>query len=161
MKHVTLLVILCAGFAGCASGPSYKTYTTALTPPPKGDARVWFYRPSKLFGTMTQPEVFINDTAIGKCQPGCFFYVDRKPGDYTVQCTTESAEKTQLTLKENQVQYIRLTVLPGATFLHVAPKPVTETDALKEIQSCKLITAGGINVNWKPPEKRIATEVKQ
>lgn len=142
-----------AMMVGCATGPDFATYTSTLSPPKSGESRIWFYRPSKVTCSAVQPFVYVNDTPVGKSQPGCFFYVDRPPGAYELRCSTEWADKTQLTVVLNQVSYVRLSLLPGLFVGHILPKPVPEKDALKEIQTCKLITADGMNKDWKPPAK--------
>lgn len=162
MKYLTLIAVVCGAIlGGCATGPDFKTYSSALGAPKEGEARIWFYRPSKMFGSLIQPDVFMNEARVGKCQPGCFFYVDRKPGDYTIQSTTEWADKTQLTVNLNRVHFVRLTVFPGAFVYHVAPKVVSESDGLKEIQSCRLITADNMNKDWKPPAGATLPEEKK
>ncbi len=156
-KLVLLASLACVALAGCATGPDFKTYSSTLSPPKEGESRIWFYRPSKMFGCAVQPVVFINDTPVGKAQPGCFFYADRLPGTYELRCTTEWADKAQLTVVENRVDYVRLSMLPGVFVGHVLPDVVPEDKALKEIQNCRLITADGTNANWKPPEKLDST----
>ncbi len=139
--------------AGCASGPDFKTYTATLPPPDAGKSRVWFYRPSRVAGSMVQPMVNVNATPLFKAQPGCFFYCDMAPGQYEVKCATEWADKGQLTVVENLPSYIRLNLLPGLFVGHILPKQVTEDQGLKEIQGLHLITADGANKEWKPAAK--------
>jgi hypothetical protein len=152
-KFVLFAALACVALAGCATGPDFKTYNSTLSQPKEGESRIWFYRPSKIIGCAVQPIVFINDTPVGKAQPGCFFYADRPAGTYELRCTTEWADKAQLTVVENRVDYVRLSLLPGVFVGHILPKVVPEDEALKEIQSCHLITADGMNANWKPPER--------
>ena len=153
MKKSTMFACLAgiATLAGCATGPDFKAYTSGsrLTPPKDGEARVWFYRPSKFIGSAVQPTVYLNGVEVGKAQPGSFFYADRPEGTYEVKCTTEWADKTQLTVVRNNVHYVRLTMLPGVLVGHVLPKVVPEEQALKEIQKCRLITADGRNKDLK------------
>lgn len=139
--------------AGCAGGPDYKTYAGTLNPPRPGEARIWFYRPSKMMGSMVQPTVYMNDTPVAKAQPGCFFYADKAPGTYEIKCSTEWADKAQLTVVENRTEYVRLSLLPGVFVGHILPKVVPEEQALKEMQGCHLITADDMNKNWTPPQK--------
>jgi hypothetical protein len=139
--------------AGCASGPDFKTYSETLAPPKGGESRVWFYRPSKMFGAAVQPTVYVNDVPLFKAQPGCFFYTDKVPGSYEVKCTTEWADKAQLTVVQNQGAFVRLSMLPGLFVGHVLPKCVSEEQGSREIQSCRLITADNLNKDWKPPQK--------
>jgi hypothetical protein len=153
-NRLNLLASLCclSVVAGCATGPDFKTYSSNVPPPKEGESRVWFYRPSKMLGSAVQPIVYINDTPIAKAQPGSFFYADKGPGTYELRCTTEWADKAVLTVIQNQVCYVRLSLLPGLFVGHVLPKVVPEKDALSEIQNCRLITADGMNQNWHPAE---------
>jgi hypothetical protein len=149
-NYIVCLVAV-AFTAGCASGPDFKTYGSTLNPPKNGESRVWFYRPSKMMGSAVQPTVYINDAPLAKAQPGCFFYADKPPGTYELKCSTEWADKAQLTVVENCAAYVRLTLLPGVFVGHILPKVVPEEQALKEIQGCRLVTADGMNKDWKPP----------
>ena len=151
-KPVLLASLVCvATLVGCATGPDFKTYSSTLTPPKEGESRVWFYRPSKMIGSAVQPTVYINGSPTGKAQPGSFFYADKPTGTYELKCSTEWADKAQLTVVQNQVHYVRLTMLPGVFVGHVLPKVVPEEQGLREIQKCHLITADGMNKDWKPP----------
>ena len=154
-KNLLFVAAICISLlAGCASGPDFKTYTSTLTPPQNGDSRVWFYRPSKMLGAAVQPTVYLNEQGIGKAQPGCFFYVDKPAGTYEVKCSTEWADKAQLNVNANQVHYVRLTMLPGVFVGHVLPKVVKEEQGLKEIQGCRLITAGDRNKDWQQSQPK-------
>jgi len=151
MANYIVCLAAVALFAGCASGPDFKTYSSTLAPPKAGESRVWFYRPSKMLGSVVQPTLCINDSPVAKAQPGCFFYTDKPPGTYELKCSTEWADKAQLTVVENRAAYVRLSLLPGVFVGHILPKVVPEEQALKEIQGCRLITADGMNKDWKPP----------
>lgn len=146
-----LIAGLLAGLAGCATGPDFQTYRPTVPPPAEGKSRIWFYRPSKVFGSAVQPVVHIDGQPLAKAQPGSFFFADRPPGSYELKCTTEWADKASLTVLQNRVHYVRLTMLPGVFVGHVLPKVVTEEEALKEIGKCRLNTADGANRDWKPP----------
>ncbi len=107
------------------------------------DGRIWFYRPSKMFGAAVQPAVRLNEEKVGKAQPGAFFYADRPPGSYEVKCVTEWADKCQLNLAAKDTKYVRLGMMIGLFVGHVIPKEVDEATALKELKDCKLLSADG------------------
>jgi hypothetical protein len=144
---------LCLAFvalaAGCATGPNFKTYSATLAPPKSGESRVWFYRPSA-FGALVQPVVYLDGSPLFKAQPGCFFYADKPPGTYEVKCVTEWADKRLLTVVENAPAYVKLSPMIGLFVGHIIPNQTPEEKALKEIQGCHLITADGLNRDWKP-----------
>jgi hypothetical protein len=156
MKNTKIYITCLAAFviaSGCATGPDFKTYGGTLTPPRDGESRIWFYRPSKMMGSAVQPTVYINDSPVAKAQPGCFFFADKQPGTYEIKCATEWADKAQITVVPNRAAYVRLTLLPGVFVGHILPKVVPEEQGLREIQGCRLITADGMNKDWKSPEK--------
>ena len=145
MKNFTqiLLISVLATLAGCATGPAFSSYSKTVPPPKSGESRIWFYRPSKMIGFAIQPQVNINNVSVGKAQPGCFFYSDKPEGEYEIKCTTEWSDKLQLTVKQNSVYYVKLTILPGLLVGHIKPSLVPENKALKDIKGCNLITADG------------------
>ncbi len=149
MKPKILLSFLLAGLAlaGCATGPDFKAYSPTVAPLAQDQGRIWFYRPSKMAGSLVQPSVMLNEEKVGKAQPGCFFYVDRKPGDYEVKCTTEWADKCKLTLAPQETTYVRLGLMVGLFVGHIIPKEVPASEALKELEDCHLITADGANAD--------------
>jgi hypothetical protein len=98
-----------------------------------------------MMGSAVQPRVFLNEVAVGKSQPGSFFYVDRQPGSYEVKCSTEWASKCPISVSRNKVRYVRLTIGPGVFVGHIIPSEVPEEQALREIAPCKLLTADGAN----------------
>lgn len=140
MKNTTLSLSALALLAvGCATGPKFA----------ETEGRIWFHRPSKVIGSAVQPHVWVNGVAVGKAQPGCFFFVDRAPGTYEVKCATEWTDKFQLTLQARDEKYVRLTMAPGVFVGHVIPSEVDKAKAEKELAGCKLITADGANANLK------------
>jgi hypothetical protein len=143
---VALVLVTCAG---CATGPEYSKYSMTIKPPAPTDCRIWFYRPSKMFGSAVQPHVFLNGIVVGKSQPGCYFYVDRPPGDYEVKCSTEWASKTVLHVQAGDEKFVRLSIGVGVFVGHIIPSEVERDKGLKEISKCKLITADGANADLR------------
>jgi hypothetical protein len=141
------LLLAAAARAGCATGPDFKTYSATLPPVAETQGRIWFYRPSKIGGSLVQPEVNLNGEKVGKAQPGCFFYADRAAGEYEVKCTTEWSDTCKLTLATKETTYVRLGLMVGLFVGHIIPKEVGEADALKELEGCRLITADGANAD--------------
>lgn len=136
LQFAVALVLL----QGCASGPKFKDYAAKLPQPKQGDGRIWFYRPSKVFGVAVQPSVSLNGQKVGKAQPGGFFYTDKPAGSYEVACTTEWTHKCQLTLAAQSVKYVRLDMMIGVFVGHVIPREVDPATALKQLQNLQLMT---------------------
>jgi hypothetical protein len=146
-----LISILCLAFfvAGCATGPDFSKYSVSIPPTASGQGQVWFYRPSKMLGSAVQPHVFLNGENVGKAQPGCYFYVDRPPGEYEAKCSTEWSDTGKFTLAAGDEKYVRLTLGIGLFVGHIIPKEVDRATGLREIANCRLITADGMNANWQ------------
>lgn len=151
LNALRLALLLCASLSlvGCATGPTFAEYSPKLKPPAGNDGRVWFYRPSKMLGAAVQPIVYLNGEKVGKAQPGCFFFVDRKPGSYEAKCTTEWAHKANFTLAPREEKFLRLAIMPGVFVGHIVPKEVDRATGLKEIAECRLITADGANAELR------------
>ncbi len=113
---VSAVFLLCA--AGCASGPTYEEYSSAIDPPLPLDGRIYIYRTDAL-GAAVQPTVMVNGEKVGKANPKSFFYVDRLAGKYEVSASTKAARSLTLTLAEGEVKYVRLDVKMGLVGGHI------------------------------------------
>ena len=126
-------------FVGCASGPSYRQYADTIPPVLEGQSRIYLYRTTTL-GTAVQPQILVNDLAVGKAKPKGFFYVDLPPGDHVISASTEAERSLNINLDPNEVAYIRLEMKMGAFVGHVKPVLVDTTVGKSEIEKTKLIS---------------------
>jgi hypothetical protein len=127
----------CATLVGCASGPTFAEYRSTLPPCPKGEARVWFYRPAWV-GAAVQPNVNLDGAPVGKAVPKGFFHADTTPGVHQVSITTEWTHKRPITVPPNTDSFIRLNLFPGLFVAHIVPEQVPPPQALSEIQDLHL-----------------------
>lgn len=126
-------IALCAlmlVLTGCApSGPLYKEASSAFPALAADKGRTVFYR-SDYAGAVFTPEIQLNGRAVGKAERGGFFYVDEKPGKYTVSTPKEGDKKLTFNLAAKETKYIRSNVsLIGRTTLEL----VNAADAKKEL----------------------------
>ena len=98
-------------------------------------ARIYFYRTAVL-GAAVQPSVKLNGEKIGTAKPKGFFYVDRDPGNYEVETTTEVKRRLSLTLDKGVARYVRLNIAMGFFAGHVYPELVEDATGEKEIAKC-------------------------
>jgi hypothetical protein len=96
---------------------------------------LFIYRKTAL-GAAVQPEVRIDDEVVGKAVPKGFFYVDRAPGHYKVETSTEVDRALSLTLEAGETRYVRLNIGIGFFVGHVYPELVDDAVGMKEIQAC-------------------------
>ncbi len=113
---ITVEFLLCA--AGCASGPTYEEYSSAIDPPLPLDGRIYIYRTDKV-GVAVQPAVMVNGEEVGKANPKSFFYVDRLAGKYEVSASIKAERSLSLTLEEGEVKFVRLEVKMGLFVGHI------------------------------------------
>ncbi len=141
MKQTTclLLAIVCAAlFTGCATGKKFSDAKSTLPPLAADQGRIYFYRVTAV-GAAVQPAVKLNGEKIGTAKPkGCFF-VDRPPGNYQVETSTEVKRQLSLTLEKQQTRYVRLNLAMGFFVGHVFPELVDDATGEKEIAKCKLV----------------------
>ncbi|TAK94246.1 MAG: DUF2846 domain-containing protein [Verrucomicrobia bacterium] len=135
LKVLVLPAIAAMLVTGCASGPRYNEVKASFPPLPAEKGRIFFYRTAVL-GAGVQPSVKLNDTPVGSAKPKGFFYVDRPPGDYRVETSTEVSRRLSLTLEAGQTRYVRLNMAMGFFVGHVWPELVENATGELELVGC-------------------------
>ena len=136
---VLLLLLATTLLAGCAtSGPTYKQMQATLAPPAAGQGRIFIYR-TIVLGAAVQPQVKLNNAAVGSAVPLGFIYLDRPAGNYTISTETEVNRTLSLTLAAGQVRYVRLNISMGFFVGHVWPELVSDTEGQSDIADCHLV----------------------
>jgi Protein of unknown function (DUF2846) len=143
MKKLACFVLLATGllFSGCASGPQFTDVRNTLPPLAPDKGRIFFFRPSVL-GAAVQPDVKLNGDVVGSAKSKGAFYVDRAPGDFTVETSTEVTRKLSLTLDKGQTRYVQLNIAMGFMVGHVYPELVDASVGEAGLAKCKF-TGGG------------------
>jgi len=136
MKVAGGLLLLLA-IAGCATGPNYTDVMHSLPQMAGGSGRIYFYRSGGPFGAGIQPSVMLNGVKVGDSKPGGVFFVDRPPGNYEVNLTTEVERKLTFTLDAGQTRYVRMTVGLGVIVYRVYPELVDKDHAEAELLDLK------------------------
>lgn len=144
MKKLFKTILLASGLAifavGCASGPKFSEYRLTVPPPPAGQGRIWFYRPSAL-GAAVQPAVKLDDQVVGNAVPHGYFHVETLPGEHTVSATTEWTHKISINVNTNEDSYVRLSMMIGLFVGHVIPKEVPESQGTNDMKNLHLTSA--------------------
>src|SRR6266550_1931908 len=139
MKKLFCLLSI-AGIAmlmtGCATGPKYSEMSGSIPKLTQDNGRIYFYRTAML-GAAIQPAVKLNSQETGTAKPGGFFYVDRPPGNYIVETSTEVTRQLSLVLDTNQTRYVRLNISIGFFVGHVYPELVEGVVGEKEVSDCR------------------------
>src|SRR5208337_492753 len=131
--RLAFVIIITLLAAGCAtSGPKFTELSSSMANMPADTGRIYIYRTTVL-GAAIQPEVKLNGEVIGSAVPMGFFYIDKTPGDYELEATTEVTRKLSLTLEQGQKRYVRLSISMGFFAGHVYPELVDDEVAQKEI----------------------------
>ena len=122
--------MLVLAVAACApSGPLYKEAASTFPALASDKGRIVVYR-NDYAGAVFSPEIQLNGKTIGKVERGGFFFVDEKPGKYTVSTTKEGDKKLSFTLVAKETKYVRANVsLIGRTTLEL----INPIDAKKEL----------------------------
>lgn len=133
LAFVTIVALLAAGCA--TSGPKFTELSSTMAAIPSDSGRIYIYRTTAL-GAAIQPAVKLNGETIGDAVPMGYFYIDRKPGNYELETTTEVTRKLSLTLEQGQQRYVRLNISMGFLVGHVYPELIDDETAQKEIRNC-------------------------
>ena len=131
IAFVTVLIVVLLN--GCATGPKYSEVAATLGAPAADEGRIYIYRIAVL-GAAVQPDVKFDGVVVGQAVPGGFFYVDKPPGQYRIETSTEVDRHLSLTLDAGQVRYVRLNIGIGFFVGHVYPELVEPTVGQEEIQ---------------------------
>lgn len=132
----SILVIMASLYLlGCATGPEFSEVAPSLDTVTPETGRIYVYR-TAIFGAAVQPEVRLNGEVVGKAVPDGFFYVDREPGNYKIETSTEVDRHLSFTLEKGQTRYVRLNISMGFFIGHVYPELVENEIGQKEIQQC-------------------------
>lgn len=138
MKKSASLLLIVSGASllmGCASGPKYNEIKASIPALGPDNGRIYFYRTAAM-GAAVQPAVKLNGQVIGAAQPKGFFYVDRPPGNYEVETSTEVTRRLSLTLDKGQSRYVRFNISMGFLVGHVYPELVEDKEGERGIGNC-------------------------
>lgn len=132
----TFVLLICASLLfGCASGPKFREVSASIPALNSEQGRIYLYRMTTL-GAALQPTVRVNNDAVGSSKAKGFFYVDRPPGNYQIETSTEVKRRLSLTLDRGETRYVRFDVSMGFFVGHVYPNLVENTVGEKEIEAC-------------------------
>jgi hypothetical protein len=126
---ITLAIVL----SGCASGIKHKDMTGSIPALQSNQGRIYFLRSSSMLGAALQPSIKLNGKDVGESKPGGFFFVDSKPGNQEVMCSTEVDKKLTFTLDKGETKYVKTSIGLGLFVGRVIPELVSQEDAQKEL----------------------------
>jgi hypothetical protein len=120
--------------SGCASGPQYKDVASSIPTLKEAQGRIYFYRSGSMFGAALQPTISLNGSAVGKSQPGGFFFVDEPAGQYIVSTTTETEKTVSFKLDAGETKYIKTSVGFGLLVGRIIPTLESADEAAKSLE---------------------------
>lgn len=131
------LLSVCLSLISCASGPTYAEVKSKLPPIPKGEGRVFVYRPQTI-GFGVKPWVKIDSKDAGISEGRGFFYSDQRPGTHEISIATEWKHKSNFSVAAGQPSFVQCTILPGVFVGHIISEQVDRAKGEAEIQDCKM-----------------------
>ena len=134
LVFLTAIFICMTLFACATGGPKYTEMQSTIPQIAPDQGRIYFYRHANFIGAAIQPDILLNGEKVGESVPGGFFYVDVKPGDCEVLCSTEVERKLSFTLDNQQTRFVRTKVGMGVLVYRVYPELVEPSDGMNEIK---------------------------
>jgi len=138
MRHLYKVIIalsLFASLAGCMTTPATiapKRDFSGLFPPLKKDlARIFFYRPQILSGSLITPPVNVNGVYVGDSHPGQYFYVDIYKGKYRIEIS--EGKVLNLKLPAGEERFIKMDLGGTGIFYDIIPKLANPEIARRQI----------------------------
>jgi hypothetical protein len=130
------VLLACASLMiGCASGPKFREVSASIPALNSEQGRIYLYRTTTI-GAALQPTVRVNNDPVGDSKAKGFFYIDRPPGNYKVETSTEVKRSLSLTLDKGETRYVRFDISMGFFVGHVYPNLVENAVGEKEIEAC-------------------------
>lgn len=136
------LVVLLTGCA--ASGTKYKDMSTSISTIQPGQGRIYFMRSGSMMGAALQPNILLDNKAVGISKPGGFFYVDVAPGSHDVATSTEVTNHLTFALDAGETKYVKTSVGFGLVVGHIIPELLNQDEA-KEMLPDLSYTTGDQN----------------
>ena len=131
---VTIVSVLV--LTACASGPSFKEYSSNIPALSNDVGRIYVYRPSA-FGAVVKQRVWLNGEEVGSAVSQGFFFVDRPAGSYQISTSTEAKRSLSFTLEPGTERYVRLEVKMGLLVAQIKPVLVDNDVGKQQITKTK------------------------
>jgi len=140
MRYIKFALIgLAFALTGCASGVKFSEMSQSIKTVPADQGRVYFYRNASMFGAALQPNIYLDDAAVGASKPGGFFYVDLAPGPHKASTSTEVENRLTFVIDGGETKYVRTSPSFGVLVGHITPELVSADEARPELQSLSYI----------------------
>ncbi|MEO1468815.1 MAG: DUF2846 domain-containing protein [Pseudomonadota bacterium] len=150
-RTLTALLALPLMLGACASGEEFASIEATIPPAAPEASRVFFYR-DQLIGAAVQPTIFVDQNAVGSCEPDGVFYVDLPPGRYVASVTTEVTRELTLELEAGSETFVRCYVSLGILIGRAYLSPMGPIEARKDIAELAFTGAVPSPVPFPPPE---------
>ncbi len=126
--------------AGCATGgPKVSEVPDALSDPPPGKARLYFYRTELPLFIALQPQIIVNSRAVGSSIYGEAFYRDAFPGGYHVYLADDPHDSLTFKLRAGETSYSRTDIYYGISSDRLTIKLVEPEVGREEIVGKTLV----------------------
>lgn len=98
-----LSLLLAAMLVGCGTGVPYTSMEPQQSAFDPEMGRIFLYR-TTVFGAAIQPRIILNGDVVGISKAKGFFFVDRPPGEYVIQTSTEVERRLSFVLEPGETR---------------------------------------------------------
>lgn len=135
------LLVLALG-CGVASAPHELTVSALTFAPSPGKARIYVYRPSRLFATAARLKVAIDSQFIGKAASGSFLMVEVDPGPHRISgLSSESDRGVILEAMADSSYFFKLWPRVGFMSAQSGIELVDPVVGRREVQKSRMVVA--------------------
>jgi hypothetical protein len=146
------LLLLAVGCGGVASAPPELTVAALTFTPSPGKARLYVYRPSRVFGSVARLKVAIDSQVVGKTASGTFLMVEVEPGSHRISgVTSESEQGVDIEASADSSYFFKIWPKVGVVSARSGVERVEAAEGRREIQKSRMVPA-----TW--PGERVAMD---
>ena len=136
IRSLFLSFAMVALLSGCGSdGVLYRDAKPGYAAIAQGQARLYIYRETSVFGTRVQPQILLDGAVIRTSVPGSYTKLDINPGSHVLSVANQTQKTYSFKADPKAELFVR--EAPGGGWLvgNVAFQPVAPLDAAKEMAS--------------------------
>jgi len=140
MRTLALLLLALATACSAASAPPELAVTALTFTPDSGKARIYVFRPDRLFGSTAYLPVAVDRLVVGKTSAGTFVMLDIEPGRHRVSSPTlENESATVIEAVADSIYFFKVWPKMGVFAAHSGIERMTDAAGATAVRGARMV----------------------